>query len=113
MTIINNLLEKLGFNTKESEVYLAILKQGKVTHAEVAKITGINRTTVYSIAKELAAKGVVTEDLGSPKTSLLALPPQDLENIIFKEEKKLANKKIALNKAIDELKLFSAIFYLW
>ncbi|NQS89510.1 TrmB family transcriptional regulator, partial [Patescibacteria group bacterium] len=45
--MIQELLKQLGFKEKEIAVYIAVLQKGKVSPAEVAKTTGINRTTVY------------------------------------------------------------------
>lgn len=101
--MINELLKKLDFNEKEITVYLTILEHGKITAANVAKLTKINRTTVYSIAKELSQKGVIREDLGSSPTYLVALPPEEWGGFIKKEEKKLAEKKRLVNLAIKEL----------
>lgn len=101
--MIQQLLKQIGFSEKETEVYLAVLGQGKITPADIAKITNINRATVYSIAKELIKRGVVAEDLGGKTRYLVALPPQDLDQLAKREEKKLEQKKEIINKAIKEL----------
>jgi len=101
--MIEEILKKLGFSEKEAVVYLAILQHGKVLPADLAKITNINRTTVYSVIKELISKGVVNEDLGGENLYLVARPPQDLNQIISKEEKALEEKKGLIGKAINEL----------
>lgn len=103
-TMIENLLKQLEFNDKEITVYLALLQQGKITPTDLAHMTGINRTTVYSVAKELIKKGVVSEDLGGEQLHLVASPPEDLEHLIKREEKKLAKKKEAVSEALDMLK---------
>lgn len=101
--MINDILKKMGFNEKEVDLYLAILQRGKITPADLARITGINRTTVYSATKELIKKGVIAEDLGGEIMYLVALPPQDLNLVIKKEEQKLMEKKDLVAKAIVEL----------
>lgn len=105
--LIENLLKELGFKEKEVQVYLTVLEQGKTTPANVARLTGINRTTVYSIAKELLDKGVIVEDLGGPQSFLVALPPEDLKNLARNEERELQNKKILIDQAISELQTFT------
>lgn len=102
--MIENLLKQLEFNDKEVAVYLALLQQGKITPTDLARMTGINRTTIYSVSKELIKKGVVSEDLGGEQLTLVARPPEDLQQIIKQEEKKLAKKKDAVNSALDTLK---------
>lgn len=101
--MIEILLKQLDFNSKEIAIYLGILKAGKILPAELAKKTGINRTTTYSIAKKLLKKGVIAEDLGTTPHYLIALPPADLENLVKKEEKELELKKAKVNTAIQEL----------
>ena len=102
--MIQQLLKQLGFGEKEIAVYIAILQKGKVSASEVAKITGINRTTVYSTAKELIKRGVISEDLGGSTRYLVALPLKDLKLLLEKEEKELEKKKSAVEKAIKELR---------
>ncbi|MFA4880351.1 MAG: helix-turn-helix domain-containing protein [Candidatus Doudnabacteria bacterium] len=105
--MIQQLLTQLGFSEKEITVYVAILQRGKIAPSEVAKITGINRTTVYSIAKELSKKGVITEDLGSQVRYLVALPLEDLKYLTQKEEKELEQKKDLINKSVKELRILA------
>ncbi len=105
--MIENILKQLGFGEKEIKVYLALLSQGKTTPAHLSTLTGIKRTTIYSISKELLDKGVVVEDIAGPHSFLVALPPEDLKNIAQKEERELQSKKILIDQAITELKTFS------
>lgn len=101
--MINDILRQLGFSSKEIEVYLAILKHGKIAPADLAKTTGINRTTIYSVSKELVKKGIITEDLGGSVVYFVASTPQDLGLIAKKEEKQLEEKRGLIDNAIKEL----------
>ena len=103
LTMINELLTNLGFGEKEIKVYLTLLQHGKLTPASLAKITQLNRTTVYSTAKELVQKGVIIEDLGGKTLYLVAKPPQDLAVLAQREEKQLQEKKAIINNAVEEL----------
>jgi sugar-specific transcriptional regulator TrmB len=105
--MIEDHLTQLGFNPKEIEVYLTILKHGKLTPANIAKITGIKRPTVYSTTKELAKKGVIVEDLGEDQSSFLALPPDELNTLVYREEEKIKSKKQVALKAVAELQEFT------
>ena len=88
--MIEDTLRQLGFNEKEIRVYLAVLQHGHMTPADIAKLTRINRTTVYSIAKELVKRSVLTEDLGGANRRLIARPPKEFEQLIKKEEENVA-----------------------
>ncbi|HSI20366.1 MAG TPA: helix-turn-helix domain-containing protein [Verrucomicrobiae bacterium] len=101
------LLAQLGFSDKEILVYLAILKHGKLSPANVARITKMKRTTAYSIAEELIKKGVVNVDLSSKTKNLLALPPEELENVIEKEERLLEQKRKLIPEIVQELKEYT------
>lgn len=101
--MINELLKSLGFGDKEISVYLTLLQHGKLSPASLAKIVSLNRTTVYSIAKELVQKGVIAEDLGNKSLYLVAKPPQDLSQLAQKEEKQLEEKRAIIKNAVEEL----------
>lgn len=102
--MVHELLQKLGFNEKEIQVYLCVLEHGKISPAGVARFTKINRTTVYSTAKELMKKGVISEDLGGSTTYLTALSVEDLREFYKKEEVMLKEKKLLVDQAIAELR---------
>lgn len=102
--MIQELFKKLGFSDKEVDVYLAILQNGKVTPNDLAKVTKIKRTTVYSVVSELTNKGVVVQDFSQAKTYVVALPPEDIINILKKEEKEIERKRGVINELVGELK---------
>lgn len=104
--MIHTTLQQLGFSDKEIAVYLAVLKRGKILPTEVAKLTNLNRSTVYSVAAELKKRGVLTEDLGGPVRYLVALPPEDLMQLASQEERELQKKKLLITEAIGELQSF-------
>lgn len=96
-------LKKLGFGEKEVDIYLALIEHGKMTPAEVAKVTAINRPTVYSVIKELMKRGIVVEDLGGTTRAYSAKPAADLTILINREEKLLETKRALVKAAIAEL----------
>lgn len=107
IAMVNDILKQLGLNDKQISVYLAVLQQGKVTPANVAAFTRINRTTVYSVAKELIEKGFISEDLGSEHRYLVARPPQELHSLVQKEEREIQKKKQLVDQAIEQLRSFT------
>ena len=98
---------KLGLNENEREVYLSVLKAGKIAPFRVARETGINRTTVYSIARKLAKLGLITEDLAGKGAYLCAEKPEALEEVYRREEEQIADKKRVAQKLAQELKNLS------
>lgn len=106
--MIEEQFEKLGLNENEREVYLAVLKAGKIPHARVSRLTGINRTTVYSIADKLAKLGLITEDLGEKISYLMVEGPESIERMIKREEGELIERKKAAHELVKELAIFCA-----
>ncbi len=101
--MIPQVLRQLGLNTHEIDVYLAILQNGKISATDLSKATKINRTTVYSIAKQLIKRGIITEDLGSNKRYFLARPPEDLDILLRRQEHDIEEKRYQLQNALGEL----------
>ena len=106
--ILKTTLEGLGFSEKEIQVYLAVIKLGKTTPAEVAKHTKIGRPTVYNLAKSLISKGVIAEDLADKVLHLTALPPSGLKATIEKAQIELRKKEELVDEAIQELALLKS-----
>lgn len=100
---MEELFRKLGLNDNEREVYLAVLKAGKIAPTEVARLSGINRTTVYSIARKLEKLGLITQDWGQKVSYLVATPPEKLVAVFEKEERRLAEKKKVATELVKEL----------
>lgn len=100
---MEDLFRKLGLNQNEEEVYLSVLKAGKIAPQEVARLTSINRTTVYSIGKKLVRMGLITQDLGQKITYFVATPPEKLVAVFEKEEKAIVQKKQLAEKLAKEL----------
>lgn len=103
--MISNILKGLGFSDKESRIYGLILKHKRTTPSELARISRINRTTVYAIAKALVGKGIVTEDLGGKSLHLLPAAPTELQKLVRKEEKEFKNREKNINQLAAELAL--------
>jgi len=54
------ILEKIGLDKKEIQVYLALLKFGEITASRVSKETNIDRATCYRYLDSLISKGFVS-----------------------------------------------------
>jgi len=106
--MIQEILKKIGFNEKEAEIYLEALRLGHSTPTRIAKNTGINRTTVYSVAKNLIQKGVLTEDIGQKYIYLVALPPEQLGEMLEKKKRAIKEEEELINQAVDELSSLSS-----
>lgn len=101
--MLEQYLKQLGFNEKEITVYLCIIEHGKLSAVDISRSTKINRTTVYSVSKELIKKRVIQEDLGGATCYYSALPIEDLSILYKEEEEKLQKKKVATEELINQL----------
>lgn len=95
--------QKIGLNDNEREVYLAILKAGKTTHERVARASGVNRTTVYSISEKLKRLGLISEDLGGKISYLIPEGIVAVSRLFDKQERELAEKKKAAQEIAEQI----------
>ena len=100
--MLQPLLQKLGLNAKAISIYLTVVNQGKITPADAATLTGINRTTVYAVAKELIKKGLIEEEIGM-RTYLIERPVKDLHSLVEEERAALKRKEHTITTLIAEL----------
>lgn len=101
--MLNHYLQQLGFTDNEIAVYLCIQEGGKLSPVDISRITKINRTTVYSVAKELVKKAVIIEDLGGNSLYYSALSPDELRSLYRAQESELKAKIDITEQAIKEL----------
>lgn len=98
------LLQKLGFTEKEATLYTKILESPGITYAELAELAKINRTTCYSVVKQLIEKGLISEDLASSVVKLFAESPEILIDKHRRQEAEVRKKTELATRAANELK---------
>lgn len=101
-------LETLGFTESETSVFLKLSKVGKATAADLALSSKMNRTTVYSILKQLIAKGLVIEDLGTQKRLYHIAPTENIKLLLKEESDAFKKKEEAATLLADELDKLAA-----
>ncbi len=85
-------LQQLNFDEKEADVYLALLELGEANIEQIAKKSGVKRTTVYHVIEALKEKGYIEMSKIGKKTLYYALSPKKIGEKL--EEKKLIFEKI-------------------
>jgi sugar-specific transcriptional regulator TrmB len=100
---IQDTLLKIGLSEKEIKVYLALLKRGRATPSMLAKLTKINRPTIYNVVKSLSSLGIVAEDVGAKTLYATPLPPVALQKVLERSRRELDEKKNLIEQAIGEL----------
>lgn len=89
-------LQKIGLNDKEARLYLALLELGESNIQQIAKKSGIKRTTAYDVIESLKEKGLLGLTIKNKKIIYFAESPKKLEE-------NLDDKKRTLQKIIPEL----------
>lgn len=80
-------LESLGLDEAEAEVYLELLRQGEATATKLSEKTGLDRTLMYRITNKLIEAGFASYVIkNNVKYFLPADPEVFLEDIHKKEE---------------------------
>jgi len=85
-------LERIGLNQKEVSVYLATLELGEASIQQIAKKSGVKRTTAYDIIESLKKKGLMSQAIRGKKILFSASDPRRLEDEV--EEQKHVLKRI-------------------
>ncbi len=74
----NELLENLGLDERESEIYLTLLELGPQLPQYIARNTGIKRTTLYEIFPEMVKRGLIVEVSQGKRRFFQAVSPDKL-----------------------------------
>jgi sugar-specific transcriptional regulator TrmB len=84
-----NTLRQIGMEEKHAKIYLACLELGKTSIIEIARKTGIKRTTVYENIDEMISAGYVKITTQGKRNMFVALDPQELKMLMKKREELL------------------------
>lgn len=82
-------LKQLGLSEKEVKTYLAALEYGPLTIAQLAKRSGIKRTSVYNFLDEIINRGFLIVSVSGRNKLYSATPPNDLLVILERQRDKV------------------------
>ncbi|MDA3837215.1 MAG: BlaI/MecI/CopY family transcriptional regulator [Nanoarchaeota archaeon] len=98
----------IGFQNKDADIYLELMKSGKATILDLTKRTSIERRTIYDVLERLMQKGFVSYFEENKKKIYLPTNPEIILNE-FEERKSKFEKIIpqlnSLDKKKDEAKV--------
>ncbi len=100
--MLQTTLEKIGLTKKQAKIYLACLKLGETSIKDMAKKSGIKRTTIYDLIDGMIDAGYIKITTKGKKKKFLAVDPKKLLEIIKKREK-------LLNQIMPELNAVSNV----
>ena len=86
-TTVKKIFEELGFDEKETQVYLALLKIGETTATKISQETKIERTLVYYIIEKLINRGLISFKFKNNVKYYSASNPEKILEEIKEKEK--------------------------
>ncbi len=101
--IRTHLQKSFLLNEKEVLVYQACLEQSFLSPSQIARLTGIKRTTIYLVLEELKRKGLLVERIKGKRKIVGVAPPETLRRLLEIEEEKLVRKNNAVECIIPLL----------
>ncbi len=101
---MRDLLKKLGFSEKETDVYLGAFKLGSGSISSLAKQSKIKRPTVYVVLEKLSKMNLIKLETKNKKQVFSVENPHQLLEIIKQRKEKLSEKAQKLKNALPEFK---------
>jgi sugar-specific transcriptional regulator TrmB len=105
--IIHETLQELGISTRETDIYLALLRLGPSSVRDIAVAAEINRGTTYEVLKDLKSKHLVSLFPKGKRHVFCAEPPERL--LALADQRQQAIQTASLNLANDIVPDLSAI----
>jgi sugar-specific transcriptional regulator TrmB len=102
--VLEQILKKGGLSEHQTRVYVALLKLGRGTVAQVMREAKMNRTTGYHILDSLVGKGLATISGKEPKQEYVAESPDRLTEYLEREAIEAHARAKELKSLIPELK---------
>jgi sugar-specific transcriptional regulator TrmB len=90
-------LKEIGLSDCEAKIFIALLKLGEASVAEISQSSGLHRTNIYDSLEKLKEKGFVAYISKENKQFFRATEPESLLNYLKEREE-------SIKKLIPELK---------
>jgi HTH-type transcriptional regulator, sugar sensing transcriptional regulator len=103
MTVVRSILESIGLNPKEIEIYLLLLQTGGSTASGLARRMKIPTSTAQYTCQQLLKKGLVRMIQKSNMYLFGAHSPRKLLELVNQQEEALHEKRESLERIIGEL----------
>ena len=108
---VKSILEKLWFEEKEVNIYIANLKLGISTAWSIARCANINRTTTYPILSKLEKKWIIKSFEKNKVRYFEAIEPKKLYNMFDDYLKNLKEKLSELEAINNKSSIKPKIYY--
>ncbi len=99
-----SILQRIGLNQKETQIYLKLLEAGQSSVRTLALTTGVNRGTTYDTLKSLLKKGLVSYYHKNTHQYFVAENPERLKEIIEQNVSILERSRRELESILPNLR---------
>lgn len=96
-------LEEYGLSKNEAAVYAAALELGPATADQLAKHSGVKRSTTYLQIEALQEKGLMSSHEEGKKTLFTPESPENLTRLLERQRAEIDLRQKELNKELPEL----------
>jgi len=101
---MEKLLKKLGLEEKEITLYLACLQDEFSNPANLARSTGIRRSTIYFYLEKLEKRGLISHTIKGKRQFITVVhPSQAFQEFLNQEQEKIAHDKHVIENLIPML----------
>jgi len=94
----------LGLKPEHADIYLANLNWGETSITNIARKSGIPRTSIYSLLPELIESGLITQTVKQGSTLYKAADPEQLLDLLEQQKLRLDQSITQLSTTMDQLK---------
>jgi len=91
--VIKSYFEKLGFDSRIADIYVALQAHGPQSISDLARSSGVDRIQIYRLLDELKASGLVKVEARYKRNIIHAEPASNIQLLITKKEQELAGIK--------------------
>ena len=96
-------LQEFGLNDKEITIYLTLLKSGPSTIMDLARKTGIKRSTTHNNVEELIKKGLVSQTNYGERRMVIAENPEKLKFLLEQRKWEVSRLETNMDQIVGEI----------
>lgn len=101
---ITETFKVLGLKSEHQEIYLANLNWGETSITNIARKSGIPRTSIYTLLPDLIDRGLIIPSMKKGNTLYKAADPEQLFDLLEQEKLRVDQSISELNKNMNNLK---------
>jgi sugar-specific transcriptional regulator TrmB len=96
-------LTRLGLTSYEAKAYLALMRRGSSTAAQVSRLAGVPRQRIYDVLASLVERGLASSKPGRVVKYSATAPELALERLVSDHRQRLAELERSVSSMIEEL----------